>query len=59
MCRQPGCGKRFSHQSRLKRHQFSHNPEDRCFSCDIGGCGKKFSQKCHLKIHMQTHARKK
>ncbi|GFU39190.1 hypothetical protein NPIL_260331 [Nephila pilipes] len=46
------CGKQFTNQSRLKRHEEIHTGERR-YSCD--DCGKAFRDSYALKVHVRRH----
>ncbi|GFU32403.1 hypothetical protein NPIL_584241 [Nephila pilipes] len=50
------CGKQFTNQSRLKRHEDIHTGERR-YPCD--DCGKAFRDSYVLKMHVRTHTGEK
>ncbi|GFU23620.1 hypothetical protein NPIL_136341, partial [Nephila pilipes] len=50
------CGKQFTNQSRLKRHEDIHTGERR-YPCDY--CGKALRDSYGLKVHVRTHTGEK
>ncbi|KAI4216407.1 MAG: hypothetical protein LQ351_001417 [Letrouitia transgressa] len=50
------CDKRFTRQSSLQTHMYSHTGE-KSFNCKFPGCGRRFSVVSNLRRHRKVHRR--